>query len=769
MNNFNKGKSTDSNKIAKGTTKGLADQQNGADEPSQAGAGDGENKRFVRAEVRKNGSKTAKGRNQGMERVVKEGKLNPGVSYPTPHIISLPHLSTKKPLSSFNDDGLESLRSMRSGGSSLRGSRRDKFGRQKKSGSGFQKSQINEKPEGEEEDGKDEDLKVGQREEDKGKPRKEPKDSSKSSKRSRKKGSKSGRKKGRKESRKGSKRDSTPDRLPRVDTAGYQTERTGYGGGDTARGLITDRDGRNLEGIEAELRQQQQALGLDDRTFEEKIKDLEQRSSLMNWITMLSIVLSSSFFGYYISIATVIARPLIVDVYNYTEEEVTQYTGQLGSLFALGVMLSNFLVPLFTKHVGRIRTLLLCEVIKLVIIFSFSVERIDVFLVMRFLTGIIAGFDTTVVPIVCSEFLPPNLAATGGAMGYSVVTIFMIAAGLMDFIFDGREGLAQNYRLILTWPIVLTFFILGFLLMTLGLSDTPDFYIENFSEDEETLKEKITHCMNTIYTKRSAKRYAQYRIEELRAVKMEEIAKKRRQGEDGKNAEISMNLKTMCGERWRKQFLVVLGLNMCQQMSGIGFMTYFSTQVFDDLSGNGPLMTSLLGIGNFVGSIVALLVIDFGRRSGQLLGSFFHGIAIAGLLVGVGIKNQWILGASLILYIITFACSMGSIFVVYCVEVVPPFGVGVSFGFQWLFSAIIGLVAPVLVKKYGFLNMIVVLFFGNLIYFGYVWAFCYEIKGYTQEEIRILFKNGGKYLKKMKEKEEKEEDENGEPGQVAAN
>ena len=670
---------------------------------------------------------------------VGDGKRDrPGRRYPTTLAVPSNNASNiNKPSHSLGSSYVASIRS------SIRNPR---FDRLKEREEQIKKIREKNKKEKEEEERRKKEEKHEKVEEPKieRKSRKDSKRSqSKTNKKNKKKGKKNKKKKN--EKKKPVKKIKTKaskeyhDRLPQA----LDTDRYGQiQGGETARGLI-NRDQR----IEDQIGGKKAAKEEKARpTFEELTENLEQRSYLRNWLIMVSVVLTASFFGYYISISTVIVKPLMIDVYGYSEEEVTKYSGQFGSMFALGMVVSNFMIDVFTRNVGRIRTLVLCEFLKIIIILCFEIKSIQVFLVLRFFIGFVAGINTSLPPIICYELFPRKLGTIGQAMGYSVVTIFMVAASSMAYIFGGQQGLAENWQLILSWPLIITLFVLASILSTMGLNETPDFYIENFKDNELKLREVLQKSMMKIYTNDSAIRYTNIKMDELREIrKNQEIT-------DGKETEISMGWSNMLDRRFRKQFLVCLGLNLCQQLSGIGFLTYFSTQVFDKLNGNGATLTMVFTVGNFFGSLLALNVDQFGRRTGQLVGSFLHAVAIVGMYLGVVFSNSLVLGASIVLYITTFACALGSIFTIYNVEVLPPFGLGFCFAVQWLFSALIGLVGPKFIDAYGLSNMILILLGGCVCYFLYVLFFCHEIKGYSREEIGVLFRNGGKFVKEEHKK-----------------
>ena len=58
-----------------------------------------------------------------------------------------------------------------------------------------------------------------------------------------------------------------------------------------------------------------------------------------------------------------------------------------------------------------------------------------------------------------------------------------------------------------------------------------------------------------------------------------------------------------------------------QQMSGINFLIFFSTKIFDEISGNGSLMTLVIAISNIAGGIVGSYTVGkLGRKFNLVYG-----------------------------------------------------------------------------------------------------------------------------------------------------
>lgn len=155
------------------------------------------------------------------------------------------------------------------------------------------------------------------------------------------------------------------------------------------------------------------------------------------------------------------------------------------------------------------------------------------------------------------------------------------------------------------------------------------------------------------------------------------------------------SLMNMFTDRMRPRLYIALFINIFQQLSGINFLIFFSTTLFDRLSGNGELVTVLLGLGNITGGFIAMITIGtLGRKFNLQIGTFVQTITMIIFGVGVIFSNSFISAVSAIIYICAFGMGMGGTITLYTAEISNPIIVSVTSGIQWLMAAIIGRVVP---------------------------------------------------------------------------
>ena len=459
-----------------------------------------------------------------------------------------------------------------------------------------------------------------------------------------------------------------------------------------------------------------------DKPLEAKKPAYAHRSKTLNIVRMLGLVLSNYFMGYYIIIGGVLAPTLTELVYELPEDERNQVAGNFGFFLSIGCIISNMLSGMLTKHIGRIRLVIVLEVCKIICSLIYRIENLNFFYAMRFTTGFLGGLGLGIVPLIASEMIPSDLTGYGGCLSFTVTTVFLIVGSLQSPLFGGKVGLEEHWQKVLTWPLVLSLVVLVLILFTMFGMESPNYYYEHYSDKEDILKEKVFAYAKRFYTEESAQRYTQDFIEEKKRI---------REASKGKR----FSIKSLFGPKYRKQFALGCVLNSLGQMTGINFMIFFATQLFDEISGNGAFMSIVLAFGMFVGSATSVFVVNRGRQPGMLYSTIL--VALSLILLAFAISYEIVILASIgmFLYVWSFSLGFASIFTVYVVEILPPTGAGLTFSVQWVTSATIGLVSATMLDLFG-IEVIMIIFIGCSVISCLVFKFfCNETSGKTEEEI----------------------------------
>ena len=129
----------------------------------------------------------------------------------------------------------------------------------------------------------------------------------------------------------------------------------------------------------------------------------------------------------------------------------------------------------------------------------------------------------------------------------------------------------------------------------------------------------------------------------------------------------------------RPALIVAVGLFFLQQLSGINAVIYYAPEIFNQagFSSGDTRILATIGVGtvNFATTVLAMFLIDrLGRRPLLVLG--FAGTAMTMLIIALAIANptlvpSWLVIVMLLLYIASFAISIGPLPHVMMSEVFP--------------------------------------------------------------------------------------------------
>lgn len=201
---------------------------------------------------------------------------------------------------------------------------------------------------------------------------------------------------------------------------------------------------------------------------------------------------------------------------------------------------------------------------------------------------------------------------------------------------------------------------------------------------------------------------------------------------------------------WLKRALIIgIGLAIFQQLTGINTVIYYAPMIFEfahfKTASHAILATGIIGIVNVLATIVALWLVDrVGRRSLLLVGLW--GMIISLAILGASFYFPhfsdylgWLTLSTLILYVISFAVSLGPIFWLLIAEIYPLSVRGKAMSIatiaNWLANLVVALTFLTLIDLLG--APLTFWFYGAV---GVVaWVFSYflvpETKKMTLEEI----------------------------------
>jgi len=387
---------------------------------------------------------------------------------------------------------------------------------------------------------------------------------------------------------------------------------------------------------------------------------------------------------------------------------------------AVGALSGGRLADIFGRRVMLLVTALIFVAGALV---CAAAPSLNILVIGRLIVGLGIGFSTSTVPIYISEVSPPQTRGWQVSLFQLAITIGILAAYLVDFVFSGSGG----WR----WMLGLAFVpgaILG--LGMIRMPESPRWLAEHGHSD------------------RAREVLAQVRGTENIESEWLEIQKTVAETEE------RGRFSDLFGPSVRMALVIGIGLAIFQQVTGINTVIYYAPLIVQSAgistASGAILATAGIGLVNVIMTIVAMWLIDHvGRRPLLLVG-------IAGMILSLGVLGfvfrmptggalAWLAVITLMVYVASFAISLGPIFWLLISEIYPlrvrGIAEGTAAGVNWAFNFLVSFTFLTLVEVLG----------PSLTFWVYAllaiasWLFSYylvpETKGRTLEEIEHSFRH----------------------------
>lgn len=206
---------------------------------------------------------------------------------------------------------------------------------------------------------------------------------------------------------------------------------------------------------------------------------------------------------------------------------------------------------------------------------------------------------------------------------------------------------------------------------------------------------------------------------------------------------------------FRQVLLIGMGLAALQQLTGINTIIYYAPTILQTAgfhTSQAFLSTLLIGVVNVLVSIISLPLIDsIGRR--KLLLSGLIGMMVSLLLLGLSVKLQAshphlkpVMAISMMLYITSFAYSLGPMTFVIISEIFPLVIRGQSMSLaisaNWLSNLLVAITFLSLIKWLGLTDTFYFYAFMCLAAISFVYWFIPETKGVSLEQLENNLMSG---------------------------
>ena len=341
----------------------------------------------------------------------------------------------------------------------------------------------------------------------------------------------------------------------------------------------------------------------------------------------------------------------------------------------------------------------------------------------RLIVGLGIGFATSTVPIYISEVSPPQTRGWQVSLFQLAITIGILAAYVVDYTFAG----SASWR----WMLGLAFVpgaILG--LGMLRMPESPRWLAEH---GQSNLARRILA-----------------RIRGTENIESEWLEIQKTLTETEERGRFS----DLFSPTLRTALLIGIGLAIFQQVTGINTVIYYAPLIVQSAgistASGAILATAGIGLVNVIMTIVAMWLIDrVGRRPLLLIG-------IGGMILSLGVLGfvfrmptggalAWLAVVTLMVYVASFAISLGPIFWLIIAEIYPlrvrGVAEGTAAGVNWASNFVVSFTFLTLVEVLG----------PSMTFWVYAllavasWLFAYylvpETKGRTLEEIEHSFRH----------------------------
>jgi sugar porter (SP) family MFS transporter len=435
----------------------------------------------------------------------------------------------------------------------------------------------------------------------------------------------------------------------------------------------------------------------------------------------LAAALGGLLFGY----DTVIINGAMLDLVKYFRL-TSAIQGWTVSSALIGCVLGTILIGKPGDIYGSKRLLQLLAILFLASSVGCGMAtNISILILFRFIGGLAIGGASVLCPVYISEISPPkHRGVLAGTFQLAIVTGILLSLITNYLLLNIGD---HNWRWMLfsgALPAV------AFFLMLLVIRTSPRWLVKmgRIAEARKNIEDLSSHEIDTEQTI----------LDIQKSINVEKTG-----------AKINLFKKP-----YRKIIFIGIFVGIFNQLTGIGVVFYYSSQIFSIAgfsSDNSMVQSVILGVTNLLFTLIAMAIIDkVGRKNlllfGQLGMMTVLGLFGYGLITG-NIAGYWLV-ALLVGYIAFFAASQGVVVWVLLSEMFPNIirARGASMGSfaNWVVSASLNFLFPVVIGFFGATQVAqqlgmgyAFIFFAGMTFIGFIYLkkHIIETKGKTLEQI----------------------------------
>lgn len=300
----------------------------------------------------------------------------------------------------------------------------------------------------------------------------------------------------------------------------------------------------------------------------------------------------------------------------------------------------------------------------------------------RVFIGFAIGFSSIITPLYIAEIAPPSIRGRLVTLNQLAITVGIVVSYLVGYLYSSSGN----------WSMMLGLAAVPSIIFGVGMWYLPESprWLYNHGKKEEALI-----ILTKVHGEKTAK-------EEIQEIEM--------------SIEESKTKKPWQMTPWLKRALMIgICLAVFQQLTGINTVIYYAPMIFEFAGYNTPsvaiLATGIIGIVNVLATIVSLWLIDkVGRRKLLLTGLF--GMILSLLSLGFSFHYMemtshlgWLTLISLMVYVASFAISLGPVFWLLVSEIYPTSirgkAMSIATFFNWASNLLVALTFLTLINYLG--------------------------------------------------------------------
>ncbi len=440
---------------------------------------------------------------------------------------------------------------------------------------------------------------------------------------------------------------------------------------------------------------------------------------------LLKCTIASALGGLLFGYDTVIINGAMIDLVKHFQLTPT-LQGWTVSSALIGCILGTILIGRPGDIYGAKRLLQLLAIMFLASSAGCAAaNNISVFIIFRFIGGLAIGGASVLCPVYISEISPPKHRGVLASTFQLAIVLGILFSLITNYLLLNIGD--QNWRWMLFSGAIPA---VAFFLMLLVIRKSPRWLVKKGRIDEarKNIEDLSSHEIDANQTI----------LEIQESIHNENISKR-------------INL---FRKPYRKITFIGIFVGIFSQLTGIGVVFYYSSQIFHIAGfsdGTSMAQSVILGVTNLIFTLIAMAIIDkIGRKKLLLFGQLGMVVVLGlfgyGLLSG-NITGNWLV-VLLVTYIAFFAASQGVVIWVLLSEMFPNIirarGASIGSFANWVISASLNFFFPVVVGLFGTTQAAqqigmsyAFIFFAVLTLVGYIYLKKYiiETKGKTLEQI----------------------------------